>query len=417
VKAVRALGHNKYCNKHIQLSSRLPFPATPFLKLAAKRLKVAVVFGTRPEAIKLAPVIQHLARDSQFQIVSIVTAQHREMLDQVLKTFRIRPSHDLGIMVPNQTLAGIVSQSVERLDTLFKEIRPSAVLVQGDTATTFVASLAAFYNRIPVGHVEAGLRTGDRWQPYPEEINRKLTTALADWHFAPTQFASRNLLAEGVDPKTIFVTGNTVIDAFREALESGRNGRGLRVPEELQSKRLILVTMHRRENQGAPMKSICRALRNTVKRFPDVAVVFPVHLNPKVQRVVLQHLSGIERIWLTEPLDYLDTARMIERSTLVITDSGGIQEEAPALGKPVLVLRNKTERPEGVVAGTARLVGTNQVRIVQEASRLLSSARHYQAMANAVNPYGDGKAAERIKQCLLYVFGKRRQRPKDFEGR
>ena len=384
--------------------------------MANTRIKVAVVFGTRPEAIKLAPVILQLSRHPQFQVISIVTAQHRQMLDQVLNTFRIRPKHDLAIMAPNQTLAGIVSQSVERLDRLFKGIRPSAVLVQGDTATTFVAALAAFYNRIPVGHVEAGLRTGDRWQPFPEEINRRLTSALADWHFAPTQFARKNLLAEGVDPKTIFVTGNTVIDAFREALESGRGDRGLRLRKELESKRLILVTTHRRENQGAPMESICRALRETVKRFPDVAVVFPVHLNPKVRGVVLPLLSGIERIWLTEPLDYLDTARMIERSTLVITDSGGIQEEAPSLGKPVLILRNKTERPEGVVAGTARLVGTNQARIVREASQLLSSARHYQAMANAVNPYGDGKAAERIKQCLLYVFGKRRKRPKDFLG-
>jgi len=354
-------------------------------------IKVAVVFGTRPEAIKLAPVIQQLSRDPQFKVVSIVTAQHREMLDQVLKAFRIRPRHDLGIMAPNQTLAGIVSQSVERLDRLFKGIKPGAVLVQGDTATTFVASLASFYNRVPLGHVEAGLRTGDRWQPFPEEINRRLTSTLADWHFAPTQFARKNLLAEGADPKTIFVTGNTVIDAFRGALESGRGRRGLRLPKELESKRLVLVTTHRRENQGAPMESICRALRDTVRRFSDVAVVFPVHLNPRVRRVVLPLLSGIERVWLTEPLDYLDTARMIERSTLVITDSGGIQEEAPFLGKPVLILRNKTERPEGIVAGTARLVGTGQTRIVQEASKLLSSARHYQAMRTQRTPMAMGK--------------------------
>jgi UDP-N-acetylglucosamine 2-epimerase (non-hydrolysing) len=377
-------------------------------------IKVAVVFGTRPEAIKLAPVIQQLSHDQRFKVITIVTAQHREMLDQVLKAFRIRPKHDLGIMAPNQTLAGIVSQSVERLDRLFRTIKPGVVLVQGDTSTTFVASLASFYNRVPVGHVEAGLRTGDRWQPFPEEINRRLTSALADWHFPPTQFARKNLLTEGVDPKTIFVTGNTVIDAFRGALKSGRGRQGLRLPKELESKRLILVTTHRRENQGAPMESICRALRDLVRRFSSVAVVFPVHLNPKVRRVVLPLLSGIERVWLTEPLDYLDTARMIERSTLVITDSGGIQEEAPSLGKPVLILRNKTERPEGIVAGTARLVGTGQARIVQEASKLLSSNRHYQSMANAANPYGDGKAAERIMQCLLYVFGKRRQRPADF---
>ncbi|MCI0721004.1 MAG: UDP-N-acetylglucosamine 2-epimerase (non-hydrolyzing), partial [Acidobacteria bacterium] len=355
-----------------------------------KKIKLAVVFGTRPEAIKLAPVIQQLSHDPQFQVVSIVTAQHRQMLDQVLNAFRIRPQHDLGIMTPNQTLAGIVSQSVEALDRLFKRVQPGGVLVQGDTATTFVASLAAFYNRISVGHVEAGLRTGDRGQPFPEEMNRKLTSALADWHFAPTPSARENLLAEGVDPATIFVTGNTVIDAFQMALAARRNGQGISVPQELASKRLILVTMHRRENQGAPMRSICLGLRDIVKRFADVAVVLPLHLSPSVRSVVQPLLSGVERVWLTEPLDYLDTARMIQLSTLVITDSGGIQEEAPSLGKPVLVLRNKTERPEGVRAGTAQLVGTSRATIFKAAARLLSDARHYETMASAVNPYGDG---------------------------
>jgi len=382
--------------------------------MANKKIKLVLVFGTRPEAIKLVPVIQKLAGNPHFQVVSIVTAQHREMLDQVLRAFRIRPQYDLGIMRPDQTLAGIVSQSVEGLDRLFKKIKPDAVLVQGDTATTFAASLAAYYNRISVGHVEAGLRTGDRWQPFPEEMNRRLTGALADWHFTPTRLARENLIAEGVDPKAIFVTGNTVVDAFQLSLQARRNGRGTGVPENFSSKRLILVTTHRRENLGAPMMSICQALREIVKRFPDVAVVLPVHLNPRVRQVVHPVLSGVERVWLTEPLDYLDTARMIQRSTLVITDSGGIQEEAPSLGKPVLVLRNKTERPEGITAGTARLVGTSQARIVQEASRLLSSASHYRAMANAVNPYGDGKAAIRIRECLLSVFGRRRQRPREF---
>lgn len=382
--------------------------------MANKKIKLVLVFGTRPEAIKLVPVIQKLAGNPHFQVVSIVTAQHREMLDQVLRAFRIRPQYDLGIMTPDQTLAGIVSQSVEGLDRLFKKIKPDAVLVQGDTATTFAASLAAYYNRISVGHVEAGLRTGDRWQPFPEEMNRRLTGALADWHFTPTRLARENLLAEGVDPKAIFVTGNTVVDAFQLSLQARRNGMGIGVPKTFSSKRLILVTTHRRENLGAPMISICQALREIVKRFPDVAVVLPVHLNPRVRQVVHPVLSGVERVWLTEPLDYLDTARMIQRSTLVITDSGGIQEEAPSLGKPVLVLRNKTERPEGITAGTARLVGTSQARIVQEASRLLSSASHYRAMANAVNPYGDGKAAIRIRECLLYVFGRRKQRPREF---
>lgn len=380
-----------------------------------REIKVAVVFGTRPEAIKLVPVIRHLLAESRFRVVNIVTAQHRQMLDQVLRAFQVRPDYDLSIMSANQTLANIVSRSVGHLDKLFKKCKPDAVVVQGDTSTTFVASLAAFYNRIPIGHVEAGLRTGDRWQPFPEEMNRRLTSALADWHFAPTEFAKSNLLSEGIDTSAVFVTGNTVIDAFRLALAIGSDGKATRLPKEIAAKRLIFVTTHRRENQGAPMKSVCRALRQIVKRFPDVAVVLPVHLNPKVRQVILPLLAGIDRIWLTEPLDYVETARMIERSTLVITDSGGIQEEAPSLGKPVLILRNTTERPEGVRAGTARLVGTRQSVIAHEASQLLSDPRHYRAMANAVNPYGDGRAAIRIVESLLYVFGKRKQRPRPFQ--
>jgi UDP-N-acetylglucosamine 2-epimerase (non-hydrolysing) len=384
--------------------------------MKSRKIKVAVVFGTRPEAIKLVPVIRHLSGHSKFQVVNIVTAQHREMLDQVLKVFKIQAQYDLSIMSRDQTLAKIVSRSVEGLDGVFKRLKPDAVLVQGDTSTTFVASLAAFYNRIPVGHVEAGLRTGDRWQPFPEEINRRLTSALADWHFAPTAFARKNLLAEGIKPAAIFVTGNTVIDTFHLALRTRGNESEVKLPKEIASKRLILVTTHRRENQGAPMQSICRALRQIANRFPDAGVAFPVHLNPRVRQVVYPLLSGVQRIWLTEPLDYLNTARLIARSTLVITDSGGIQEEAPSLGKPVLILRNKTERPEGVQAGTARLVGTSQVAIVKEASRLLSSSKHYDAMANCVNPYGDGKAARRIAECLLFLFGKRQTRPASFEA-
>jgi UDP-N-acetylglucosamine 2-epimerase (non-hydrolysing) len=385
--------------------------------MSRKKIKLAVVFGTRPEAIKLVPVIEELSGAPQFQVVSIVTAQHREMLDQVLNAFCIRPQYDLGVMIPHRTLAGIVSQCVEGLDQLFRRIKPGVVLVQGDTATTLAGSLAAYYNRIPVAHIEAGLRTGDRWQPFPEEMNRRLTTVLADWHFAPTRLASENLLAEGVAFETIFVTGNTGIDALQLALQTGGEGPGIGIPQALLSKRLIFVTTHRRENLGAPMKSICLALREIVKRFPDVAVVLPVHLNPRVRQVVHPVLSGVERVWLTDPLDYLETARMIQRSTLLITDSGGIQEEAPSLGKPVLVLRNKTERREGITAGTARLVGTSQVGIVQAASRLLSNASYYQTMANTANPYGDGKAASRIRECLLYVFGKRNQRPREFGGK
>jgi len=381
------------------------------------KIKLAVVFGTRPEAIKLAPVLRRLSSDPRFQPVSIVTAQHRQMLDQVLDAFDIQPEHHLGIMRPNQTLAAIVSQSMERLDLLFKKIRPDGVLVQGDTSTTFVASLAAFYNKVPIGHVEAGLRTGDRGEPFPEEVNRRLTSVLAEWHFAPTTTARGNLLAEGVNPASIFVTGNTVTDAFGMALRARRNGQPLIMPKMLSGERLILVTMHRRENQGSPMRSVCLGLRDIVKRFSDVVVALPVHLSPSVRDVVLRLLSGVDRIWLSEPLDYLDTAQMIQRSTLVITDSGGIQEEAPSLGKPVLVLRNKTERPEGVQAGTARLVGTSRSTLVQEATRLLSDSRHYTTMANAINPYGDGKAAQRIHECLLYVFGRRRAQPVPFVPR
>lgn len=382
-----------------------------------KKIKVAVVFGTRPEAIKLVPVIKRLSNDSHFELCNIVTAQHREMLDQVLELFGIRPDHDLAIMINNQSLAQIVANSVDRLDGLFKQLRPDVILVQGDTSTTFVASLAAFYNRIPVGHVEAGLRTRDRFQPFPEEMNRRLTSTLTDFHFAPTEAAKNNLLAEGADPRTVFVTGNTVIDAFRLALQSPNSSRCLQFPDWLSSKRLIFVTAHRRENHGRPMNSICHALQEIVARYADTAVVFPVHYNPKVREVVFPLLSGIDRIWLTDPMDYVDTARMIQRSTLVLTDSGGIQEEAPSEGKPVLVMRNKTERPEGVSAGTARLVGTHKDKIVKEAAALLSSPRKYRAMAHAVNPYGDGKASGRITAFLLYAFGKTTRKPAPFVGR
>jgi UDP-N-acetylglucosamine 2-epimerase (non-hydrolysing) len=385
--------------------------------MANGKIKLAVVFGTRPEAIKLAPVLHQLSTDVRFQSVSIVTAQHRQMLDQVLDTFHLRPKYDLGIMMPNQTLASIVSRSIDKLDRLFKEIRPTGVLVQGDTSTTFIASLAAFYNQIPVGHVEAGLRTGDCSEPFPEEMNRRLTSALAHWHFAPTSAARANLLAEGIDPDRIFVTGNTVIDALQMALRARKLCEFPVGPSCLAGKRVIFVTTHRRENQGAPMTSICLGVRDLVKRFSDVAVVLPVHLSPSVRSVVLPLLSNINRVWLTEPLDYLETAQMIQRSTFVITDSGGIQEEAPSLGKPVLVLRNRTERPEGVQAGTARLVGTSRSTLVREAARLLSDSAHYAAMANAINPYGDGKAAQRIRDCLLYVLGRRRARPVPFAPR
>ena len=378
------------------------------------RIKVTAIYGTRPEAIKMAPVIKRLQNDGQFCLSSVVTAQHREMLDQVLRAFEIRPDHDLAIMVQNQTLSQIVANSICKLDRVLREINPHIILVQGDTSTTFVAALAAFYNHLPIGHIEAGLRTRDRFQPFPEEVNRRLTSVVADFHFAPTDLARKNLLAEGVDPKNVFVTGNTVIDAFQLASQTGADHSKTKLPVELASKRIIFVTAHRRENLGKPLRSVCHALRDLVRRYPDVAVVFPVHFNPKVREVVFPLLSNQDRIWLTDPMEYVDTARMIRQSTLVLTDSGGIQEEAPSVGKPVLVMRNTTERPEGIMAGNARLVGTDKNMIISTVSTLLTDSASYRTMANAVNPYGDGKAADRIAKFLLYIFGKQRQRPRPF---
>ena len=378
------------------------------------RIKIAVVFGTRPEAIKLAPVIRELSKDNRLHALTIVTGQHRQMLDQVLQAFRVRPDYDFGVMTRGQSLATIVSRTMDRLDKVFKESRPDAVLVQGDTSTTFIASLAAFYNRIHVGHVEAGLRTEDRWQPFPEEINRRLTSVLADWHFAPTELARCNLLKEKVSSNSIFVTGNTVVDAFRFALRHTKSNPKL--PRPLIGKKIIFVTAHRRESHGDPMKSICLAISELVGRFPDVAFAFPVHLNPEVRKVVFPLLSKHERIWLTDPLDYFQTAQMIRQSDLILTDSGGIQEEAPILGKPVVVLRNTTERSEGVTAGWARLVGTDKTKIIQEVSRLLSDPQTYSRAGAVASPYGDGKAAQRIIQFLLYAFGKRRAMPEPFES-
>ncbi|MEW5977607.1 MAG: UDP-N-acetylglucosamine 2-epimerase (non-hydrolyzing) [Acidobacteriota bacterium] len=376
-------------------------------------IKVAVVLGTRPEAIKLAPVIKRLHEHPDFEAVTLCTAQHREMLDQVLTLFRIRPDYDLNIMSPGQSLSRIITSSLDRLDGLYQRFQPNLVLVQGDTSTTFAASLAAFYHRIPVGHIEAGLRTGDRFQPYPEEMNRRLTSALADLHFAPTATAKKHLLAEGIDPKKIFVTGNTVIDALRMVREMNVT---VALPEGFSAKRLILVTAHRRENQGLPLRSICCAVREIVDRFPDVAVVFPVHKNPQVRAEVFPLLGSLERVWLCDPLQYTETAHLLSSSFLVLTDSGGLQEEAPSLGKPVLVLRERTERPEAVKVGAARLVGTEKDRIVKEASALLKSSRRYHAMAKVTNPYGDGRATERIINAILFNFkvGRRRSRPAAF---
>lgn len=372
-----------------------------------KKKTIAVVFGTRPDTIKLAPIILRLRRERTWcRIVSIATAQHRHMLDQVLEVFGIRPDHDLNIMQPRQTLAQITRNTIDALDRIIVDEEPDMVLVQGDTLTTFVGSLAAFFRHIPVGHVEAGLRTNDKTQPFPEEINRRLTSAIADLHFAPTATAKKALLREHIDPRTVFVTGNSVIDALHLAV---RRKHTLSFPELRSAmnsgRRTILVTMHRRENWGEPMRGAATALRRLALEFPDVQVVFPMHANPIVREVVLPLLQDLPNAVLLEPLDYLDFIHTMARSTLVITDSGGVQEEGPSLGKPILVLREKTERPEAVQFGTVKLVGLNADRIYRTAKKLLSSPEAYRAMAGAVNPYGDGRAAERTVRIIKHYFG------------
>jgi len=367
-----------------------------------------VIFGTRPEAIKLAPLVRRMKRQpKRFRVVTIVTAQHREMLDQVLEVFHIEPDHDLDIIRPRQTLAGIAARAVAGLHAVLKRTSPDFVVVQGDTSTTFIGALAAFYCKIPVIHVEAGLRTRHKYQPFPEEINRQLTSVLADGHCAPTERARANLLAENVDPGRIWVTGNTVIDALHDVLALRRTCRhpALRRIAAEQA-RMILVTAHRRENQGEPMERICRAVLELVARHADVIAVFPVHLSPAVRDTVLPRLARADRVILMEPLSYFETAHFMKAAHLILTDSGGIQEEGPSLGKPVLVLRDVTERPEAVEAGTARLVGTETERIVAEAERLLCDRRAYRRMATAVNPYGDGRACERIMQAVDHMAGR-----------
>jgi len=374
------------------------------------------IFGTRPEAVKMAPIIHQLQqRPQQFEVVVTVTAQHREMLDQFLRVFGITPQHDLNIMETAQTLADITSRVVHRLAPVLEQEKPDVILVQGDTTTVFTASLAAFYGYgtlgrpIAVGHVEAGLRTENKFDPYPEEMNRRLTTALTDLHFAPTQRAKENLLRENVPAERIYVTGNTVIDALLSIAQKGVKHKTQNAPG-----RLLLVTAHRRENWGEPMANICDALRALVEKFDDVRVVFAVHRNPAVRNVVFPLLAGHERIELREPPDYLEFVPLMQAAHLILTDSGGVQEEAPALGKPVLVLRRTTERPEGIAAGTAKLVGTNTDDIVREATTLLTDANAYAAMSHAVNPYGDGRAAERIVGALLHYFGMSQERPEEF---
>lgn len=381
-----------------------------------KKLKVMTVFGTRPEAIKMCPLVRELRKYPELiQPVVAVTAQHREMLDQVLGLFRIRPDYDLNIMTSGQTLYDVTVRALLGLKEVLDQEKPDLVLVHGDTTTTFAGALASYYARTKLGHVEAGLRTGNKYSPYPEEMNRKLTGSMADFHFAPTATSRANLLKENVPEGQIFVTGNTVIDALSTTVRPDFRFTDPVIEKALDSgKRLILMTTHRRENLGEPMRHVYRALKAVLERRPEVAAVFPVHKNPRVREVVHQELAGMDRVFLTEPMDYEPFANLMSRAAIVLTDSGGIQEEAPALGKPVLVLRDTTERPEAVAAGTVRLTGTACEAVREETLRLLEDEAYYRSMAEAVNPYGDGKASQRITDFILYNFGCSAKKPSPF---
>ena len=383
----------------------------------ADKIKVMSIFGTRPEAIKMAPVVRALMRHTDaIETRTLVTAQHREMLDQVLHLFRITPDYDLNIMAAGQTLFDITSRAMLGINEVFQKERPDLVLVHGDTTTTFAGALAAYYHQIPVGHVEAGLRTHDIYSPFPEEMNRRLTGGIATLHFAPTATAHANLRAEGIPEGRIFITGNTVIDALHHTVRPDYV-----LPAELGSvdfaeHRVLLVTTHRRENLGEPMRHVYRAIRDIIEELDDVEVIFPVHRNPKVREIVQEELGGLERVHLIDPLDYEPFANLMARVDIVLTDSGGIQEEAPALGKPVLVLRDTTERTEAVTAGTVRLIGTDERRVYEETMRLFTEPTAYTHMAEAVNPYGDGEAARRIIEAILYHAGRTQTPPEPFRS-
>ena len=369
-----------------------------------ERLKVMTIFGTRPEAIKMAPLVLELQRHPEkIESIVTVTAQHRQMLDQVLSIFGITPDFDLNIMKDRQTLIDITTRGLEGLDKVMKEAKPDIVLVHGDTTTTFIASLAAFYNQIPVGHVEAGLRTWDKYSPYPEEMNRQLTGVMADLHFSPTAKSATNLQKENKDESRIFITGNTAIDALKTTVKETYSHPVL---EKLGNDRLVLMTAHRRENLGEPMRNMFRAIKRLVDKHEDVQVVYPVHMNPVVRETANDILGDHGRIHLIEPLDVIDFHNVAARSYLMLTDSGGVQEEAPSLGVPVLVLRDTTERPEGIEAGTLKLAGTDEETIFSLADELLSDKEAHDKMSKASNPYGDGRASERIVEAILKHFNK-----------
>ena len=378
-----------------------------------KKIEVMTVFGTRPEAIKMAPLVLKLKQDERFEEITVVSAQHREMLDQVLDIFKIKPDYDFNIMHKNQTLEDITSKVLIDMAKVIKTERPDIVLVHGDTTTSFAAGLATFYEQTTLGHVEAGLRTWNKYSPFPEEMNRQMTDDLADLYFAPTELSKKNLIKENHLSDNIYVTGNTAIDALEQTVKKDYHHDVL--DEIKPGNRAILVTMHRRENQGEPMRRVFKVMKQVVDSYDDVEIIYPVHLSPRVQKVAKEVLGGDPRIHLIKPLDVVDFHNLAKRSCCIMTDSGGVQEEAPSLGKPVLVLRDTTERPEGVEAGTLKLVGTEVNKVHDEMIRLLEDKNAYDEMANAKNPYGDGKASDRIMDAIAYYFDKEHnQKPADF---
>ncbi|MFW5718883.1 MAG: non-hydrolyzing UDP-N-acetylglucosamine 2-epimerase [Halanaerobium sp.] len=378
--------------------------------------KIMAVFGTRPEAIKMAPLLKALQKNKNYNLIITVTAQHREMLDQVMNLFQLESDYDLNIMKDRQTLSGLSARIIKKLDVILTEEKPDLLLVHGDTSSTFIGALTSFYHQIKIAHVEAGLRTHNKYSPFPEEMNRQLTGVLADLNFAPTKKAKDNLLLENKAAEKIFVTGNTVIDALLSVVDQDYNFENELLKNlDFENKKLILLTAHRRENLGKPMENIFRAVQQLTEKIDNLEVVFPVHLNPVIRELSKKMLAGNKKIHLIEPLAYLPFANLMARADLVLTDSGGIQEEAPSLGKPVLVLRNTTERPEAVEAGTVLKVGTDAEMIFKESLKLLTDKEEYQKRAAAVNPYGDGRAVERIIQAMDYHFGISKQIPVDFE--
>lgn len=366
-------------------------------------IKVMTVFGTRPEAIKMAPLVKELKQRKEIETIVCVTAQHREMLDQVLEAFAITPDYDLNIMKQGQTLGDVTTRALTGLEEVIKTETPDIVLVHGDTTTTFAGALAAFYNQVSVGHVEAGLRTWDKYSPYPEELNRQMVGCIADMHFAPTSVSANNLMNEGKKKENIFITGNTAIDAMKTTVKGDYQHEVL---DWVGSSKMILLTAHRRENLGEPMYHIFRAVKKIVDEFEDVKVVYPIHMNPKVRSVANEVLRDCDRVRLIEPLEVVDFHNFIDKSYIILTDSGGIQEEAPSLGKPVLVLRDTTERPEGIEAGTLKLVGTDEEKIYLETKKLLTDSVIYESMSKASNPYGDGEASKRIADAIIERFQK-----------